>query len=173
MQPNTEGSGHGREQNKTMKTKSFLLYLATLNLMALLPACDMVTCVEPGMERNNTPKTYPQFTGEWQWYQTYNGWLGLETPAQKGYTETITFGADNIFKKRRNNVVVEETTYTIAKVKSAETGRDSVFVYYLGKSNAAQPLFLLSADTLHTRPFEVCNDCPEVYYVRKKATGTD
>ena len=147
-----------------MKAK---LFLVALNLMLLLIGCDIVTCVEPGLPK----KTNPQFTGEWQWFKTYNGWGTVETPATKGYSETILFGADNLYKKFRDGTVTEESPYYIVKEKSAVGGPDSVFVYYLQKQHSRRPLFLISADTLHTRLSEACNDCPEEYYVRKKVTS--
>ena len=122
------------------------------------------------MEPNKSGKIYPEFIGEWQWDRTYDGWGGWKTPAQMGYTETIIFGSDNIYKKLRNGVITQDLCYTIVTVKSKQASQDSVFVYYLGKNNAqaGQPLFLINSDTLHTRISEVCNDCPEEYYIRKK-----
>ncbi|KAA5544017.1 hypothetical protein [Adhaeribacter rhizoryzae] len=151
-----------------MSAKIYGWYLVCINLIFLLSSCDLVTCVEPGMKTNPTEKAQQQFLGEWQWDKTYYGWGGWKTPAQMGYSETISFGANNIYKKFRNGLVVEEAPYRIVKIKSAEPARDSVFVFYLNSQSTGQPLFLINGDTLHTRIFEVCNDCPEEYYIRKK-----
>ncbi|GEO02983.1 hypothetical protein AAE02nite_06470 [Adhaeribacter aerolatus] len=125
------------------------------------------------METGATEKVRHQFLGEWQWIKTQHGWGPTETPAQTGYTEKILFGPDNIYKKFRDGQVIEESAFYIKKEKSAAGGKDSVFVYYLQKDNSRRPLYLISADTLHTRIVESCNDCSESYFVRKKISGAN
>src|SRR5687767_187642 len=98
-----------------MKAKLNTCHLVFINLIFLLSSCDLVTCVEPGMETSSTEKARQQFLGEWQWIKTQQGWGTTETPAQTGYTETILFGTDNIYKKLRNGKVVEESGFNIKK----------------------------------------------------------
>ncbi|MDB5263828.1 MAG: hypothetical protein JWQ14_3111, partial [Adhaeribacter sp.] len=82
-------------------------------------------------------------------------------------------GADNIYRKFRNDSVKEEYPYRIAKEKKASPSPDSAFVFYLEKAEFGRPLFLVDADTLQIGMPTGWFNGPVEYFVRKKVTGKD
>jgi hypothetical protein len=155
--------------------KSISLSSLSLLLLLYLAACDTIEKDEFGPEYVAPKTNTDQLVGEWEWIKTYNGWVGLETPASKGYTETLILDKTNNFMRSRNGAVAEEKYYYINKVRSLEHPQDSVlYIHLIDKHNttaiSAQPLYRISEDTIMSRFSEKCDDCPESYFVRKKAT---
>jgi len=157
---------------KKIITLFSLLSLVLLNFWA----CDTKETDELGPEII-IPKTTDQLIGEWKWERTWTGWIGVETPASRGYTETLILDKNNTFKRLRNGVVTDESHYYISKEKSTTQLQDSILLIHLMDKNktkvlTSQPLYLMGSDTIMTivqEPFTYCDHCPREYYVRKKA----
>lgn len=119
-----------------------------------------------------------QLEGEWEWSRTKNGWGGTETPALKGNTETLILGKNQSFKRIKNGVVTEEKYYYISQESSSELSQNTIlFLNLVDKENhkkvSSQPIFLLGADSIKLRPAEICRDCPESYFVRRRLLPTN
>jgi len=69
--------------------KAITLTSLTLLLLLNLSACDTKESDELGLELTIPKTNTDQLVGEWEWEKTYTGWIGLETPSSKGYTETL------------------------------------------------------------------------------------
>lgn len=160
---------------KKTTTQPLPLLLILLSLLA----CTTRDSDKLDPEHLVIPKTnLDQLAGDWEWSKTYIGWTGLETPASKGYTETLILGKDNTFQRHRNGVVTEDRYYYITKERSAEQPQDSILFLHLVTKNktqriSSQPLYRIGSDTIKTRFAERCDDCPEFYFVRKKLVSTN
>jgi hypothetical protein len=154
--------------------KAILLHSLSWLLLLNLTACEMLGKEEAGPTFVTPKANTDQLVGEWEWTKTYSGWIGLETPVSKGFTETLRLEKDNHFRRFRDGTVREEKYYFIEKVKSSEHPQDSVlYLHLIDKKNtrtiSSQPLYLLGSDTIMTRVSEICDDCPESYFVRKSS----
>ncbi|MGV3503526.1 MAG: hypothetical protein ACO1O1_07440 [Adhaeribacter sp.] len=140
-----------------------------------LSACGTF-CPEPlpgeALGKGNTD----QLVGEWTWLKTHNGWGGWETPASKGYQETLFLDKNAGFKRFRGGILTEERHYYISKEKPAVQGGDStLFLHLVDKNKGVQvsvhPLYRFGADTMFFLLTTGCADCPEYYFVRRQAAA--
>lgn len=104
--------------------------------------------------------------GKWNWVSSTGGIAGITyTPKSIGYTKTIEFTGDSIFRLYRNDTLIVESKYQLIRYKSIYN-QDSALLINYGNGFMRQSYINNYPDTLFLR--DECFDCFIHRYIRIK-----
>lgn len=83
--------------------------MKTINFLLIFSIAFVVAACQKNEGRNNS-----SIIGSWEWAQSSGGIAGVVyTPETQGYSQTIEFNANDIYKRYRDGQLQEETHYTL------------------------------------------------------------
>lgn len=83
--------------------------MKTINFLLIFSIAFVVAACQKNESRNNS-----SIIGSWEWAQSSGGIAGVVyTPETQGYSQTIEFNANDIYKRYRDGQLQEETHYTL------------------------------------------------------------
>lgn len=81
--------------------------------------------------------------GSWEWIYSMEGWNGIQTPESKGYTQSVEFKSNGIYRMYRNGQLQEEQNYSLGQDSSFLTRRIEKMIQFEG---GYKEIYSLSSD---------------------------
>jgi hypothetical protein len=148
-----------------MKKHQIILAMAFLAVCLFLTSCRKDITV-PNSEMN-------KLFGNWQWIETSGGFAGqVKTPATEGYSQSVEFKSDGIYKLYHDGKQKDKKTFTLSQGSSIHDTVTAVLITYknTGCGNKTEDVIKQSVkfggqDTLFL--LDECADCYSFVFVRK------
>lgn len=143
------------------------LIVALLAISFFLPACKKsVDLPDPKLE---------SLFGSWEWLESSGGFSGSRiTPSSAGYTRTVEFGANGVYKIYRDGKLEDKVRFTVTESSSPYYGGPEYIITYGGSGIFGPEQDTYLSESIHFRGqdtlalTEDCADCYGHVYVRNK-----
>ena len=147
-----------------MTRQQNLLTIAIVTLSLLLTTCRKdISVPNPDLER---------LFGKWEWVQSYCGWSGPSSPATTGYSQTVEFNKNGIYKMYQDGKQKEKRKFTLTEGNSIYTSGTAYLIEYTDTDLIKKQDYLTQSLTFRGQDTLCLND--EAYdacgyiYVRQK-----
>jgi hypothetical protein len=110
--------------------------------------------------------------GTWDWVGTYCGWSGASSPATVGYSQTVEFNKNGIYKMYHDGKQTDKRKFTLTEGSSIYTSGTAYLINYKDtklfkkKNYTTQSVTFAGQDTLFLND-EAYDGCGDTYVKHK------